>query len=133
MARLTHTTVLLAWVAPVVLPCIAAAEPVTPKTIVALYWYGKDFPSNVTFDRTFQETFKSAVSGTLEYHAEYWESNRFPGEDQSLALRDYLHRKYADRKVDVVIAVSGVALDFLLKHRSQLFPEVPIVFHTSRH
>jgi len=123
------------WLACLLLPPLAdtarAAEAPEPKRVLALYWYGKDFSSNIVFDKVLKSTFESAQPGPIEYYAEYWESDRFPGEDQSLALRDYLSRKYADRKIDVIVATTRVALDFLIENRKRLFPRVPIVFHST--
>jgi PAS domain S-box-containing protein len=99
-----------------------------PKRILALYWYNKDFPSNPALDRSLQAVLKSAPAGSIEYYTEYLESDRFPGENQSKALRDYLRQKYAGRSIDVVVAVSDVPLEFLLKYRDSLFTHTPIVF-----
>src|SRR5262245_19712065 len=96
-----------------------AAQVVKPQRVLALYWYGKDFPSNVAFDAGVQTVFKNTG---VECYAEYFEPNLFPGEGQALALRDYLHRKYSERKIDVLVAMSAVAADFLLKYRDALFP-----------
>jgi PAS domain S-box-containing protein len=93
-----------------------------------LYWYNKDFPGNVAFDRSFQVVLQSEPAGTVEYYSEYLESNRFPGENQALVLRDYLRRKYARRNIDAVVAVGDPPLDFLLKHRDNLFSRSPIIF-----
>ncbi len=112
------------------LPVARAAEPTSPRAVLVLYWYGKDFPSNVAFEQSFQAALSSAPAGSVEYYAEYLESNRFQGEKQSLLLRNYLRQKYSDRKIDVVIAVSSPALNFLLKYRNDLFPRAPIVFNT---
>jgi PAS domain S-box-containing protein len=93
-----------------------------------LYWYNKDFSGNVIVDRSFQASLKSAPAGSIEYYTEYVESDRFPGENQYKALRDYLRQKYANRPIDVVVAVSDVPLEFLLKYRDTLFTQSPIVF-----
>ena len=98
------------------------------KRVLVLYWYNKDYPGNVAFDETFQSTLKALGSNQIEYYPEYLESNRFPGDEQSAVLRDYLQRKYADRTVDVVVAVSDASLDFLLKYRAELFPQSPLVY-----
>src|SRR5262249_44196570 len=42
--------------------------------------------------------------------------------------REYLRRKYAGRKVDLVITVLSSALDFALEHRAEIFPGVPVLF-----
>jgi signal transduction histidine kinase len=98
--------------------------------VLVLYWYGRDFPVNVSFDQSVQAALRSTNPGSIEYYAEYIESNRFPGESQSQLFRDYLRQRYEDRRIDVVIAVSSVALDFLMKYRHDLFPNVPIVYQT---
>src|SRR5215831_350950 len=109
-------------------PVALAQEAAAPKRILVLYWEGKDYPGNVTFDKSFQEGLQSAPAGSVEYYSEYLESNRYPGENQALVLRDYLRQKYAQRHPDVVVAVSDVALDFLLTYRGELFTGTPIVF-----
>ncbi len=100
----------------------------TPKSILVLYWYGKDYPGNVEFDRCFQAHLQAAPIGPVEYYSEYLESNRFPGENQSRFLRDYLRQKYADHAIDVIVAVTDAPLEFLLKYRDDLLPRTPIVF-----
>ena len=80
------------------------------------------------FDQSFQGALHSDGSQNVEYYAEYFEINRFPGEKYALLLRDYLKQKYADRKMDVVVATSDVTLEFLTKYRTEVFPEAPIVF-----
>lgn len=125
--HLIHALVLLGWTTQFA-PIAPAAELPKHKRVLTLYWYGKDFSSNVEFDRGLQKIFRAAG---IEYYPEYFEPNRFPGEVAAITLRDYLQRKYSDRPIDVVIAMSPVAADFLLKYRDQLFSDVPIVFHTS--
>ena len=93
-----------------------------------LYWYDRDYAGNIAFEQNFRAGLQSAPPGTVEYYSEYLESNRFPGEKQSLLLRDYLRTKYADRKIDVILAVTDHPLAFLLKYRHELFTHIPIVF-----
>ena len=109
----------------------SAEKPARRKGVLALYWQGKDFPANVVLDKSIQAVLRSTPAGSIEYYAEYLEDTRFPGESQSLLLRDFLRQKYAGRGIDVVIALSSAPLDFLLKYRNDLFPNTPIVFHTS--
>jgi len=99
------------------------------RRVLALYWYPSDHPVTVTFDRQFEAALRQHAGNTVERYAEYFESTRFPGEAQALIMRDYLHQKYADRKIDVLLAWGSVPLEFLLKYRSELFPDAPIVFY----
>src|SRR5262249_45541541 len=112
---------------------VHAQQSKTPKRVLVLYWYGRDFPHNAEFDRSFQNVLNSAAPGSIEYYPEYLETDRFPGEEQALLLRDYLRQKYADRTIDVVVASGYVPLDFLVKYRDELFPNTPIVFLLGTH
>jgi hypothetical protein len=49
-------------------------------------------------------------------------------QDYEETLKHFFRRKYAGKKIDLIVAVFGPSLDFLLKHGSALFPGVPIVF-----
>ena len=132
--NLTRTAALLAWVAMSLLLSFGRAQHSgEPKRVLVLYWYNKDHFWNVGFDQGFQAAVQSAAGGTVEYYSEYLESNRFPGENQSLLLRNYLRQKYADRTIHVLVASSDASLDFLFKYRNDLFPHTPIVFVAVRH
>ena len=123
-SRLVRT--MLACACIVLLPGMACAQqPVTPKrSVLILHWYGKDFPGNDDFERAFKE----AVNGPVDYFAEFLEEDRFPGKDHARLLHDYLRQKYANRKLDVVVAVTDAPLRLLLEYRNDLFPHTPIVF-----
>ena len=128
------TAALLVWV--VMSPRPSFAQPrsdATPRRVLVLYWYNRNFPGNVAFDQSFQAALRAAPADNVEYYPEYLESDRFPGEEQSLLLRDYLRQKYQNLKIDVVVASTGIALDFLLKYRDVLFPQSTIVFNMARH
>jgi hypothetical protein len=51
-------------VSPLAAPLYAQAP--TPKRIVALYWSGKDFWSNVAFEKAMQERLRAAPAGSVE-------------------------------------------------------------------
>lgn len=105
-----------------------AHQAATPKRILLLYWNNRNYAGNIAFEQNFRAALQSAPPGTVESYSEYLESNRFPGEQQSVLLRDYLRTKYADRNIDVIVAVTDHPLAFLLKYRQELFTKVPIVF-----
>ncbi|HKQ76017.1 MAG TPA: ATP-binding protein [Blastocatellia bacterium] len=126
---LIRTAVFFIAVVILVLPSVAHAQQVAaPQRILLLYWHNREYAGNIAFEQNFRAGLQSAPPGTIEYYSEYLESNRFPGESQSLLLRDYLSEKYADRNLDVIIAVTDKPLEFLLKHRRELFTHIPIVF-----
>src|SRR5215468_10222442 len=131
--KLVGMATLLVWVVmPLAASAARAQQSAAPKRALVLYWYNKDFPGNLSFDRSFQTILRSASAGTVEYYPEYLNSDRFPGENQSLLLYDYLRKKYANITIDVVVAYGYATQHFLLKHRDDLFPHTPIVFVTGR-
>ena len=108
---------------------VCAQEPAKTKpSVLALYWYSKDFPGNVLFEDAFKQTLNITPNGPIDYYAEYLEEDRFPGKDQAQLLHNHLLQKYANRRIDVVLAVSDPPLRFLMEHRKDLFPQSPIVF-----
>jgi signal transduction histidine kinase len=109
--------------------CAVSAFADEPKRIVTFSWLAKEMAPSAIFERALQHAIRSAP-GRHETYAEYFEDIRFPGDDQSRIVHDYLVRKYAGRRVDVVIAFSQPALDYLLKYRSDLFPQAAIVYYT---
>lgn len=102
------------------------------RTVVSVNWSSEDFPSTVVIDAAIRQTFRSRDDMRVDFHAEYLESDRFPGDELTLAFRDYVKRKYAGRRIDAVIAVSEVALQFVAQHRQELFPDAHVVFSASR-
>ena len=98
------------------------------KNVLMLYWDNKEIPGNISFDQGFLAGMRSEPRDTWEVYNEYLDSARFPGEHQYQILYDYLRQKYAGSSIDVVVATPDPALDFLLKHRKDLFSNSPIVF-----
>jgi hypothetical protein len=129
--RLVTVATSLVWLAlsPPPSGAVAAQEPPRPKGVLVLYSSEKDSPANVTFEKSIQTVLRSARAGSVEYYPEYQWGCRFTGEGQSLLMRNYLRQKYGDDRIDVIIAPSTAPLNFLLKYRSDLFPNIPIVFH----
>ncbi len=71
---------------------------------------------------------RSHVPAPVNFHLEYLESLRFRNPAFEDGAVDTLRRDYGGRKVDLVVADFYPALVFAIKHRSEIFPTVPIVF-----
>jgi DNA-binding CsgD family transcriptional regulator len=54
--------------------------------------------------------------------------SRFKGEAYESGLREFLKDKYRDKPIGVIVAVGGAALERVLKWRTELWPDVPVVF-----
>ncbi len=100
-----------------------------PKTVVILYPDANDGrPGQVLADRGIRSTFASGTIGAIEVHGEYLDLSRFPDPGYQTDLAAFLKRKYAGRKIDLLITGLASGLDFALKYRDDAFPAVPIVF-----
>ena len=97
------------------------------RTVVAVYWSPEDFPTNPIHGRAIQEELaRSPVP--VDYYAEYLESDLFPDDVAAESLREYIRLKYRDRPIDLVMANTSVALEFVIRYRSELFGNAPIVY-----
>ncbi len=110
------------------LPAGASGQVLSPRTVLTIHLGAETFPSSPILDAGIREALAARSDVPVDYFAEYLESDLFPGEDASLAFRDYIRRKYQGRRIDLVIAIADETLRFVLKHRAELFPEAPIVF-----
>jgi signal transduction histidine kinase len=63
----------------------------------------------------------------VEIFSEFLDEPRFGGDRYELTVTTYLHDKYADHPIDAVVAGGDAALGFILRHRDQLFPRVPVL------
>ena len=71
------------------------------------------------------------VSGSaepVEVFREAMDLSRFGSDAHKVLLRDYLRQKYADKQIDVTVAILQPALDFLLNSVDPVFPGAAIVF-----
>jgi signal transduction histidine kinase len=64
----------------------------------------------------------------VEIYNETMDLSRFGSNNYRLFLRDFLQAKYADKKIDLAIAILSPSLDFLLNYGSVIFPGTPILF-----
>jgi len=120
-----------AFAAVVVLSCCspAAADPETPRLVVVVYPSEYDgAPGIILVNRAIRSTFAGQWSGHIDIRNEYVNTARLHDADFMQAQVSLLKRKYAGRKVDLVMAGLSAGLDFAVKFREELFPGVPVVF-----
>jgi signal transduction histidine kinase len=106
----------------------ASAQVVSPRTVLTITLGPESFPSSPILDAAIRESLASRPDVPIDYFAEHLESDLFPEEQVSPALKDYIHRKFQGRKIDVVIAVTDTALRFVLDHREELYPGAAVIF-----
>ena len=112
------------------LVALAQSEPVQArKQVLLLYDEDTDaYPGLARIDRSLRESFQSELGPTIDLHRESLDLSQFRRTGYEQMLADYYRRKYANKKLDLIVAVLEPSLDFLLRHGETAFPGVPIVF-----
>ncbi|MFW5682473.1 MAG: PAS domain S-box protein, partial [Phycisphaeraceae bacterium] len=68
------------------------------------------------------------ADANVEIHTEYLDAKRRPLHRIESELVPLLREKYAGEALDAVLVSDNAALDFMLGHREQILPGVPLVF-----
>ena len=104
---------------------VPAAEP--QRAVLALYGSRPDLPSNVIVDEVIRSTLERELGPHLDFYAEFLDTARWPEGETQVAVHDFIRRKYAKRRLSVIIAVARPAINFMRIYGDELFPGVPIV------
>ena len=64
----------------------------------------------------------------ITIYTESLDLNQFRGKDHEALLQRYLKEKYQGVPIGVVVAAGAATLELVLRWRSELWPEVPVVF-----
>ena len=115
-------TTLLMWVSG--MPVASSAT----RSIVLLFDERPELPGLARLDAEFVEKFTSDSAEPVEFFREAMDLTRFSSDAHKVLLRDYLRKKYADKPIDVTVAIRQPALDLLLNSADPLFPGAAIVF-----
>ena len=115
---------------PVFRPVEALGAP--KKTVLVLYGDRLSIPAVKMIE---QGLTASLLRGQpeVETFSEYLDLSRFPLAQYGDDVVRYLRARYETRKPDVLITVTNTTLRFILDHRDELFPGVPIVFTNVDH
>jgi len=121
----------------IALCCIANAfaftlcpEHQTPKRALALMSYHVGQPMEDAFSDGIQYAVDSLNNSgyPIDINFEYLDGKRFSADHTDSTFTPFLVSKYAGLCENILIAVDNIALDYALRHRTTLFPDIPIVF-----
>ena len=101
----------------------SAAPAQENRYALVLYSNHRLLPANFEFEAGLRET----LDRSTELNAEFLDYPRFDSESYLDAMTSLLHEKYALRPPSVLIVGAEGALEFVLRHRAELFPEVPVI------
>ena len=98
------------------------------KRVLVLYSTRRDAQIAIESERELPGILEQGLSEGLDYYSEYIDRARFPDPKYQLGFRDFLRLKYGGLRFDLVIAMQGMAVEFLRQNRDGLFPGAPVVF-----
>lgn len=87
-------------------------------------------PAFLALDGAQREAIRAGSRVPVELYAEALDMHRFPRALLDQDLVSLLRRKYRGLKVDVVVAMAPIALDFAQRHRTDIWPGAAIVFNS---
>ena len=93
------------------------------RHVFLLYDERLDLPGLAALDGDITRTLKANSADPIEVYREAMDLSRFSSDKYRLLLRDFLREKYANKKIDVAIAILGPSLDFLLDYGDEIFPD----------
>ena len=108
-------------------PAQADAQSPPAKNVLIIHGGPEEFPGNPAFDAALRTTLFDHPTLQIAAYSEYLENEEF-SEAAYASLRDYIHIKLQTIRPDLVIANTAPALQFVLRYRDELFPDVPVLF-----
>jgi C4-dicarboxylate-specific signal transduction histidine kinase len=93
---------------------------------VLVLWGGRpDLPINTAVNQEIRSALHAEFGPEVDLRFEYVEANADPAEQ--LPLRDFLARKYASGRFDLLVAIASSSIHFARAYAGELFPGVPIL------
>lgn len=110
--------------------CVGSAAVLAASSgnLLVLYSNNRLLPGIVAVDRGLRDVLADASAPPIRLFSEFLDSPEFGGEAYERTLVAYLNSKYSGQRPQVLLAVGDAAFVFLVRHRQELFPEVPLLY-----
>jgi signal transduction histidine kinase len=99
----------------------------SPRVLI-LYPYDERIPATAIAGEAARNRLLEATSGKIDLFSEFLDLGRFPEDAHIDRMARYLAQKYADRRPDVVIAISDESASFIVANRNAIAPDAKIIF-----
>ena len=100
------------------------------KQVLVLNSTRLDDQFSIVWARELPKLLADGLEGRVDFYAEYFDFVRFPRPEHESAYLDFLRLKYAGKRVDLLILIGEVAIDFMSRNRNVLFRGTPAVFYS---
>ena len=112
--------------------CVPLAGSLTaaplPRSVLIIDQYGPGLPFSAGISSGIREAMISGSATQVSVYHELLDVNRFRGSVYEHSLNAHFRLKYRDKPIGVIIAVGPAALEYVLRSRAELWPEIPVVF-----
>ena len=108
---------------------LCAAQPVVAgptKHVLVVRAESPDLPSGRIAQDAIESIVRSSLASPVDFFVETVDTGRFTGAQYERRLADLFTEKYSIRPLDLVVALGGPAVEFVLRERA-LFPGTPLL------
>ena len=111
-------------------PAVSAAAEPLPHSLLILAQWDPSMPWYFAVSSAIHATLRTASSAPVSIYTEALDLSRFPSPLHQENFRRYLREKYREKDIGTIVTIGPLALEFMLRGRSELWPAVPLVFST---
>ena len=104
-----------------------SAEAAGSKRVLILHSFGRDFAPYDAITSVFRTDLAKRSSNPITFVEANLDIRRTAGEKEGQVFLEYLRARFDDAPPDVVVTIGPPAARFYMRHRSELFPAVPLV------
>jgi signal transduction histidine kinase len=120
----------IALTACVLAPPANAQEADRAKQVLVLNSTRSDDQFSVVWARELPKLLAEGLGERVDFYSEYFDFVRFPRPEYESEYLDFLRLKYAEKRIDLLILIGAVVIDFVSRNRNVLFRGTPAVFYT---
>jgi PAS domain S-box-containing protein len=106
----------------------AASAGQSPKRVLIFSSEEQQGPGILVLNQSIRTTLRNGPSVHFQFFYEAQDTFRISTEKYEGELVSLLQRKYDGERFDLIYALGPPALNFLLKHRNELFTDTPLIF-----
>jgi PAS domain S-box-containing protein len=97
------------------------------RRVLVLYQLGRSSAPSTAVDREIREVLEKQTTYHIDLYAEYMETDLFVEPASQQKILDWYLEKYRVHQPDIIIAVGGAPIRFMLREHDKNFPGVPTV------
>ncbi|MCA1453433.1 PAS domain-containing protein [Bradyrhizobium sp. BRP22] len=106
----------------------AESRAAEPRRVLMLHAFNYTFPATTLIADGARKRLLERSPQPLEIDADFLDLARNTDTDYETRIATFLRAKYEKRPPDVVITLGSAALPFIIRHRDEIGPNIPVVF-----